>query len=75
MYTVSKDPPKKHLLSTQINLSKFSAAQFEPATEEEKRQQDAVKLLHLLTPIFCIILNRASFVKSNSFQVGYIMLR
>ena len=42
LYTVSKDPPKKHLLSTQINLSKFSAAQFEPATEEEKRQQDVM---------------------------------
>ena len=42
LYTVSKDSPKKHLLSTQINLSKFSAAQFEPATEEEKRQQDVM---------------------------------
>ena len=42
MYTISKDPPKKHLLSTQIDLSKFSAAQFEAATEEEKRQQDVM---------------------------------
>ena len=42
MSTVSKDPPKKHLLSAQIDLSKFSAAQFEAATEEEKRQQDVM---------------------------------
>ena len=42
MYTVSKDPPKKHLLSAQLDLSKFSAAQFEAATEEEKRQQDVM---------------------------------
>ena len=37
-----KTAPKKHLLSTQIDLSRFSAAQFEPATEEEKRQQDVM---------------------------------
>ena len=42
MYTISKDPPKKHLLSTQIDLSKFSSAQFAPATEDEKRQQDVM---------------------------------
>jgi oligopeptide transport system permease protein len=42
LYTVSKDPPKKHLLSAQIDLNKFSAAQFEAATEEEKRQQDVM---------------------------------
>ncbi len=42
MYTVSKDPPKKRLLSTQLDLSKFSAAQFEAATDEEKRQQDVM---------------------------------
>ena len=47
MYTISKDPPKKHLLSTQIDLSKFSAAQFEAATEEEKRQQDNQKHLKI----------------------------
>ena len=42
MYTISKDPPKKHLLSAQIDLSKFSSAQFAPATEDEKRQQDVM---------------------------------
>ena len=35
-----KTLPKKRLLSTQLDLSKFSSAQFEAATEEEKRQQD-----------------------------------
>ena len=34
--------PKKHLLSAQLDLSKFSAAQFEAATEDEKRQQDVM---------------------------------
>ena len=42
MYTVTKEAPKKHLLSAQIDLSKFSSAQFEAATEEEKRQQDVM---------------------------------
>ena len=42
MYTVSREAPKKHLLSAQIDLSKFSSAQFETATEEEKRQQDVM---------------------------------
>ena len=36
------DTPKKHLLSAQINLSKFSEDSFRPATEEEKRQQDVM---------------------------------
>ena len=34
--------PKKRLLSAQIDLKKFSSAQFAPATEEEKRQQDVM---------------------------------
>ena len=34
--------PKKHLLSAQIDLSKFSAEDFIPATEEEKAQQDVM---------------------------------
>ena len=34
--------PKKNPLSTQINLSKFSADMFQPATEDEKRQQDVM---------------------------------
>ncbi|MBQ7688515.1 MAG: ABC transporter permease [Clostridia bacterium] len=34
--------PKKHLLSAQLDLSKFSAPQFEAATDEEKRQQDVM---------------------------------
>ena len=34
--------PKKNLLSTQIDLSKFSVQDFTLATEEEKRQQDVM---------------------------------
>ena len=34
--------PKKNILSTQIDLSKFSSADFIPATEDEKRQQDVM---------------------------------
>ena len=34
--------PKKHLLSQQLDLSKFSQADFALATEEEKRQQDVM---------------------------------
>ena len=34
--------PKKNPLSLQLDLSKFSAASFEKATEEEKRQQDVM---------------------------------
>lgn len=34
--------PKKNPLSLQIDLRKFSAAQFEKATDEEKRQQDVM---------------------------------
>ena len=34
------DYPKKNPLSAQINLSRFSAENFAPATEEEKRKQD-----------------------------------
>ena len=33
---------KKSLLSAQVDLSKFSAANFEKATDEEKRQQDVM---------------------------------
>ena len=33
---------KKNLLSAQVDLSKFSAANFEKATDEEKRQQDVM---------------------------------
>ena len=36
------DYPKKNPLSAQINLSRFSAESFAPATEEEKRQQDVM---------------------------------
>ena len=36
------DMPKKNPLSMQIDLSKFSAPQFEKATEDEKRQQDVM---------------------------------
>ena len=36
------DLPKKNPLSMQIDLDKFSPEQFEPATEEEKRQQDVM---------------------------------
>ncbi len=34
--------PKKNLFSSQIDLSKFTAADFEPATDAEKRQQDVM---------------------------------
>ena len=34
--------PKKNPLSMQLDLSKFSASFFAPATEEEKRQQDVM---------------------------------
>ena len=34
--------PKKHLLSAQLDLSKFSSEQFIPATEDEKKQQDVM---------------------------------
>ena len=34
--------PKKHLLSLQLDLNKFSPDQFEPASEDEKRQQDVM---------------------------------
>ncbi len=34
--------PKKNPLSAQINLSKFTAEDFIPATEDEKRQQDVM---------------------------------
>ncbi|MBR0509276.1 MAG: ABC transporter permease [Clostridia bacterium] len=34
--------PKKNPLSLQLDLKKFSAAQFEKATDEEKRQQDVM---------------------------------
>ena len=33
---------KKNLLSAQVDLSKFSSANFEKATDEEKRQQDVM---------------------------------
>ena len=33
---------KKSLLSAQVDLSKFSSANFEKATDEEKRQQDVM---------------------------------
>ena len=33
---------KRQILSAQINLSKFNGTQFDPATEEEKRQQDVM---------------------------------
>ena len=36
------DLPKKNPLSMQLDLTKFSAASFAPATEEEKRQQDVM---------------------------------
>ena len=36
------DYPKKNPLSAQINLARFSAENFVPATEEEKRQQDVM---------------------------------
>ena len=36
------DKLKKHPLSTQIDLSKYSKDMFAPATEEEKRQQDVM---------------------------------
>ena len=39
---MTNDLPKKNPLSMQIDLSKFSAEQFIPATEEEKRQQDVM---------------------------------
>ena len=34
--------PKKNPLSMQLDLSKFSAENFAPATEDEKRQQDVM---------------------------------
>ena len=34
--------PEKNPLSAQIDLSKFSTADFEPATEEEKAQQEVM---------------------------------
>lgn len=34
--------PKKNLFSAQIDLSKFSTADFEPATEDEKKQQEVM---------------------------------
>lgn len=40
-YDVNKTP-KKHLISAQLNLEKFGSADFIPATEEEKRQQDVM---------------------------------
>ena len=39
---MSNDMPKKNPLSTQINLQKFSPEMFQPATEDEKRQQDVM---------------------------------
>ena len=36
------DYPKQNPLSAQINLARFSAENFVPATEEEKRQQDVM---------------------------------
>ncbi len=33
---------KRQFLSAQVDLSKFNRAQFEPATEEEKKQQDVM---------------------------------
>ena len=39
---MTNDLPKKNPLSMQIDLSKFSAEQVIPATEEEKRQQDVM---------------------------------
>ena len=39
---MTNDLPKKNPLSMQIDLSKFSAEQFVPATEDEKRQQDVM---------------------------------
>ena len=39
---MTNDLPKKNPLSMQIDLSKFSAEQFIPATEDEKRQQDVM---------------------------------
>ncbi len=38
----SNTMPKKHPLSLQIDLNKFSKGQFEKATDEEKRQQDVM---------------------------------
>ena len=34
--------PKKNILSAQLDLSRFTAESFAPATEEEKRQQDVM---------------------------------
>jgi len=39
---MAKQELKKNLLSTQIDLSKFSKDMFVPATDEEKRQQDVM---------------------------------
>ena len=36
------DLPRKHPLSMQVDLSKFTPEQFIPATEDEKRQQDVM---------------------------------
>ena len=39
---MENDMPKKNPLSMQLDLGKFSASQFEKATEDEKRQQDVM---------------------------------
>ena len=38
----ANNSPKKNLFSSQIDLSKFSAADFAPATDEDKKQQDVM---------------------------------
>ncbi len=42
MQTNENGMPKKSFLSAQIDLSKFSSADFTPATDAEKRQQDVM---------------------------------
>ena len=39
---VSEELPKRAPLSTQVDLSKYNAKQFDAATDEEKRQQDVM---------------------------------
>lgn len=42
MASVENKELKKNILSAQVDLSKFSAANFETATEDEKKQQDVM---------------------------------
>lgn len=42
MASVENKELKKNILSAQVDLSKFSAANFEMATEDEKKQQDVM---------------------------------